>query len=97
MADQRDPKNTTTTTGTRTGTGTDATHNRANPNTTHNTGKKDSGGIGKWLGIAAAVIILLLLLGWLLGWFAEDTAEIETVNPTVTEEPAVGEDVEVVE
>ena len=58
------------------------------------TGKK-SGGMGRWLGIAAAVIILLLLLAWLLGWFGGQ--EVETVEPTVIEEPAATEGAEVVE
>ena len=42
----------------------------------------------KWLGIAAAVILALLLLAWLLGWFGADETEVETVEPATTEEPA---------
>jgi hypothetical protein len=40
---------------------------------------------GKWIGIAIAVILALLLLAWLLGSF--DGTETDTV-PVVTEEPA---------
>lgn len=36
------------------------------------TGGKKKDSMGKWIGIALAVIVLLLLLGWLLGWFGGD-------------------------
>ena len=40
------------------------------PKVTEGGKKKDS--MGKWIGITAAVIVLLLLLGWLFGWFGGD-------------------------
>ena len=43
---------------------------------------KDSGGIGKWIAIAVGVILLLLLLGWLLGLFA-DAAVVPAEDGTV--------------
>ena len=46
---------------------------------------EEKSGIGKWIGIAVAVILALLLLAWLLGTFDNNTTE--TV-PVVTEEPA---------
>lgn len=58
--------------------------------------KKDSA-IGKWIGIAAAVLIALLLLGWLLGWFTEDEPAVQTTDPAVTEEPATETQPDVVE
>jgi succinate dehydrogenase hydrophobic anchor subunit len=44
------------------------------------TGRKDSGGgIGKWIAIAVGAILLLLLLGWLLGLFADDDVDAAVV------------------
>lgn len=43
-------------------------------------------GAGKWIGIAIAVILALLLLAWLLGSF-DNEEEVDAV-PVVTEEPA---------
>ena len=44
------------------------------------TGTKDTGnGIGKWIAIALGVILLLLLLGWLLGLFADDDVDAAVV------------------
>lgn len=40
--------------------------------------------VGKWIGIAIAVILALLLLAWALGSFDEQETE---VVPMVTEEP----------
>lgn len=52
----------------------------------------DRGSSMKWLWWILGAIVLLLLLAWLLGWFADDdVAETEAV---VVEEPA---EVEVVE
>ena len=42
----------------------------------------------KWIGIAVAALVVLLLLGWLLGLFADDEEEIEATDPAVVEEPA---------
>ncbi|NDV87106.1 hypothetical protein GTW51_10370 [Aurantimonas aggregata] len=39
--------------------------------------------VGKWIGIAIAVILALILLAWALGSFDEEEAE---VVPMVTEE-----------
>ena len=39
------------------------------------TTKTDSGGIGKWIAIALAVLLALALLGWLLGWFGDDDVD----------------------
>jgi hypothetical protein len=52
--------------------------------TTH---EEKSGGMGKWIGIALAVLVALLLIGWLLGWFATEETAVRTVDPVVTEEP----------
>lgn len=58
------------------------------------TGDKKDSGMGKWIGIAVAVLLALLLLGWLLGWFGAEEAQVDTVDPVVTEEvdPVVTED-----
>ena len=45
---------------------------------------KSSGGISKWIGIALAVLIALLLLSWLFGLFDDDDAVV-----TQTNDPAV--------
>lgn len=37
--------------------------------------------------MASAVLVALLLLGWLLGWFADDVEETEVADPVVIEEP----------
>lgn len=42
-------------------------------------GTKASGGIGKWIAIAIAAIVLLLLLGWLFGLFASDDVDAVVV------------------
>ncbi len=47
-----------------------------------------SGGMGKWIGIALAVIVALLVLGWLLGLFADDdvdAVEVPAETGTVVE------------
>ena len=50
------------------------------------TDRKDTGGgIGKWIAIAVGVILLLLLLGWLLGWFADDEVDAAVVPAEDTE------------
>ena len=38
-----------------------------------------SGGMGKWIGVVVAAIVLLLLLGWLLGFFAGDDVDAVVV------------------
>lgn len=49
-------------------------------------------GGSKWIGYVVAAVILLLLLGWLLGWFGgAEVAEVETEGAegaVVTQEPA---------
>ena len=64
------------------------------PKVTTTEGKKKND-MTKWIGIAVAVIVLLLLLGWILGWFNNE-AEVETIDPAVVEEP-VGDEPVVVE
>ena len=59
------------------------------------TRSKKSNGVGKWIGIAAAVLVALLLLGWLLGWFAGEQVGNESF-PAVTEEPDAGDEAEVI-
>jgi hypothetical protein len=52
------------------------------------TGRTNTGGgMGRWLGIAAGAIVLLLLLSWLLGWFGGE--DIDTAAPVATEESQV--------
>ena len=46
---------------------------------------EEKSSVGKWIGIAVAVILALLLLAWLLGTFDDNT--VDTV-PVVTQEPA---------
>ncbi|WP_299819051.1 hypothetical protein [uncultured Jannaschia sp.] len=41
------------------------------------TGKKSSGGIGKWIGIAVAALVALLLLLWLFGALGGDDATVD--------------------
>ncbi|WP_299844147.1 hypothetical protein [uncultured Jannaschia sp.] len=52
------------------------------------TGKKSSGGIGKWIGIGIAALVALLLVLWLLGAFGSDETAIETDNPDAVNVPA---------
>jgi hypothetical protein len=59
------------------------------PKVTSTTTAKDSGGIGKWIAIAVAALLLLLLLGWLLGLFGGDEVETTTVPVEPAEEGAV--------
>ena len=49
------------------------------PKVTRNTESSANGVIGRWIGILAGIIILLLLVGWMLGWFANTDAETATV------------------
>lgn len=46
-----------------------------------------SGGIGKWLLIALAVLLALLLLGWLLGFFGGGDAIVPGTAGTATDAP----------
>lgn len=43
------------------------------------TSHESGGGIGKWIAIAVAAILLLLLLGWLLGWFGNEDVDAAVV------------------
>ena len=43
------------------------------------TEQKSGSGIGKWIAIAIAAILLLLLLGWLFGLFASDDVDAAVV------------------
>ena len=53
----------------------------------------DEGGSGRWIGITIAAVVLLLLVGWLLGWFVGDTAEpVVTDDAAAIENSAVGDD-----
>ena len=47
--------------------------------------KASANGIGRWIGIALAVLIGLLLLSWLLGLFGDDDDAVitETGDPAV--------------
>lgn len=53
----------------------------------------DSGGNAmKWVWIAIAVIVVLAILAWILGWFDTTTVEpVPTVEPTVEQAPVVVE------
>ena len=42
-----------------------------------------SGGMGKWIGIAIAVLLGLLILAWLLGAFAADDEEAAATDDTI--------------
>ena len=52
------------------------------------TGDKKRGGGGKWIGVALAVLVALLLLGW----FGGEEPEVETADPALAEEPEVVEE-----
>ncbi len=57
------------------------------------TDTKTDGGMGKWIGIAVAAILALLLLAWLFGAFGDDDVETTTVpiqdDAVVVEDPVV--------
>ncbi len=38
-----------------------------------------SGGVGSWIGIIAGGVVLLLLLGWVFGFFADDDMDTTTL------------------
>lgn len=61
--------------------------NYRDPKTTNTS---SSSGAGKWIAIAVAAVIAILLLAWFFGAF--DTNEVDTVPVVTTEEPAVVED-----
>ena len=50
------------------------------------TGSRSGGDAMRWVWIAAAVIVVLLLLAWIFGWFGRDAA-VTTPVATPTEEP----------
>jgi hypothetical protein len=51
---------------------------------------KKNGGMMRWVWIALAIILLLLILGWFFGAFDNEVAEVETVpEAVVIEEEAV--------
>ena len=64
------------------------------PKVTDNGTASTSGGAGKWIGWIVGAIVLLLLLAWLLGLFADDEV-VETV-PAETD-AVVTQDTEVLE
>jgi len=45
-----------------------------------------SSNTGKWAMVAAAVIVGLLLIAWLLGMFGDDVNTTETFDPVTSEE-----------
>ena len=45
------------------------------------TGKKSSGGTGKWIGIGLVALVVLLLLLWLFGAFSDDDAALDAADP----------------
>ena len=51
------------------------------------TGTKQNGSAGKWIGLALAALVLLLLIAWWLGAFGSEEVEPVVVVPT-TEAPA---------
>ncbi|WP_299657041.1 hypothetical protein [uncultured Jannaschia sp.] len=51
------------------------------------TGKKSSGGIGKWIGIGLAALVVLLLLLWLFGALGGEDAAVETSDPDAVTAP----------
>ena len=56
-----------------------------------NTDKK-GGGAMKWVWIILAIILALLILGWLLDWFGSDEVVGTTEAPVVMEEGAAPEE-----
>ncbi len=51
------------------------------------TSRSGGGGMGRWIGIALAAIVILLLLAWLFGLFgADDEVAVETLEPATTVE-----------
>lgn len=47
------------------------------PKVTSSTG--NGGGAGRWIGIALAALVVVLLLAWFLGFFGTDDVETTTV------------------
>ncbi len=58
------------------------------PKVTKQTG---GGGMGKWIGIALAIIVVVLLLAWLFGLFGGDEVAVESLEPATTVEDSVVE------
>ena len=50
------------------------------PKVTGDTAAGSSAGIGKWIAIAVGVLLLLLLLAWLFGLFADDEVDAAVVE-----------------
>ncbi len=59
--------------------------NYRDPKVTNTDQKKDS--TGKWIGIALAVIAVLLLLAWIMGWFNDDDETVIIEDPATVQEP----------
>jgi cytochrome b len=66
------------------------------PKVTKTHDKKENN-LGKWVGIALVALVALLLIGWMLGWFTDDEAEVETMNPAIIEETEDGAEIETID
>jgi hypothetical protein len=61
--------------------------------------RRTSGGAMRWVWIALAVIVVLLLLSWIFGGFGDDTVTtvpVEPVTPAATTPPATTGDTDTV-
>lgn len=52
--------------------------------------KSRSGGMGKWIGIILAIIVALLLLAWLTGWWDNDEVATVPADDTIVVVPEEG-------
>jgi hypothetical protein len=59
------------------------------PKVTSSNTTDSSGGIGKWIAIAVGVVLLLLLLAWLLGLFADDEVDATVPLESTDEETVI--------
>lgn len=66
------------------------------PKVTNTSGNK-ANSMGKWIGIALAALLGLLLLGWLFGLFDPEGAGLETADPALIEETDNEAEVETVD
>ncbi|MGR3593504.1 MAG: hypothetical protein ACU0BO_16180 [Limimaricola soesokkakensis] len=66
------------------------------PKVTNADGNK-ANSMGKWIGIALAALLGLLLLGWLFGLFDPEEAGLETADPALIEETENEAEVETVD